>query len=875
MSGTSDRVTQGAAAGSLDDSVLESIPLDPTANVELSVCGFTELRCHGVSGPLPGTVLQFPEQMVIEVQGNAYSGFWRRWRLGGPGQDSSHDHLEAFCWGGLTSRAATQALWLALLPFSLVNLAHWMVLPYRKRPGVAAFTVIVLRVLALSFTLMLLLSGAEVCLDVGAWQCAARLSCRVRVLPLGLARLEGGDPGRHLATGAAALALVLALLFWLAGKAQDRPLPRDGHRPGLRSRLGPVRPPKPAVPLYGTSEIGPVGIKPVLGHRDFWADDRSSQWLRGLHTMAWCASLGAILSGILVESPHLGSPAALTGRVLLALNLAALAGVLFALVLPTRFGRGGTPAPGLVWLRLLVLAAGAALVASIVATWVLLPAPAKGDGAGTRLPLLQGVIGRLAVVQLIMLVLLAFCCGWLAAGARRARRAGAPAARAFAPGFRPMLFGMLPFSVSFLGWQLAMTASAGFGLLAARYFGVAVVKLVPAKSGPLQFLVPPIYQWTEAAALAALVGVSAVTLLVAVYIGLGPGRRIASDALKPKKSSYLAEVIRRAHAVARTTAFAQRIEWVTGILTVPALTTLALAAWAAYRWQAASNSQPWFPAKGWISHWPVAGAWITATGTGLLIALVYSAFRNQNVRRLIGILWDVSTFWPRANHPLTPACTAERSVPQLADRIRQLTRRPGDAVVLSGHSQGAILSAAAVLRLIHGTAPASVHLQRLALLTYGNPLRRLYARCFPAYFPQAVLEAVDQAVDGRWLNLWCRTDMIGSSLGDRPAPSAAPANSLEVVPAWRPASEPGLGQADVQMVPDPLTLGDDPRTGVRAPVCDHCGYIDRPEYPLAVEALRNCVRAPDAGSARSRPAGCALQLGGRFSHLSWRRVRRG
>ncbi len=56
--------------------------------------------------------------------------------LGGPQEDKpGKSRIEAFCWGGLTSRASWQALWLLLLPFSLVNIAHWMILPYRHKDG--------------------------------------------------------------------------------------------------------------------------------------------------------------------------------------------------------------------------------------------------------------------------------------------------------------------------------------------------------------------------------------------------------------------------------------------------------------------------------------------------------------------------------------------------------------------------------------------------------------------------------------------------------------------------------------------------------------------------------------------------------------------
>jgi hypothetical protein len=84
-----------------------------------------------------------------------------------------------------------------------------------------------------------------------------------------------------------------------------------------------------------------------------------------------------------------------------------------------------------------------------------------------------------------------------------------------------------------------------------------------------------------------------------------------------------------------------------------------------------------FAAPGLISAVASGGAWVVTAGTAALVLAAYFAFRNQSTRRVVGILWDVTTFWPRANHPLTPACSAQRAVLRLAqdkDRYRSLER---------------------------------------------------------------------------------------------------------------------------------------------------------------------------------------------------------
>ena len=129
------------------------------------------------------------------------------------------------------------------------------------------------------------------------------------------------------------------------------------------------------------------------------------------------------------------------------------------------------------------------------------------------------------------------------------------------------------------------------------------------------------------------------------------------------------------------------------------------------------------------------GSWvIAAIILGLIIGGIF-AYRTEPFRRHIGVLWDLGTFWPRAAHPFAPPCYSERAVPELARRITYLVER-GDAVLLTGHSHGSVLLAATVLQL-----PPQVG-DRVALLTHGSPLRRLYARLFPAYVDDAALHEI-------------------------------------------------------------------------------------------------------------------------------------
>ena len=77
-------------------------------------------------------------------------------------------------------------------------------------------------------------------------------------------------------------------------------------------------------------------------------------------------------------------------------------------------------------------------------------------------------------------------------------------------------------------------------------------------------------------------------------------------------------------------------------------------------------------------------------------------------------------------------------MPELLDRLRALTAAGDTRVVLVAHSQGTVIAAATLLQDDESTA------HRVALLTFGSPLRRLYARNFPAYFGTGALPRLRQ-----------------------------------------------------------------------------------------------------------------------------------
>ncbi|MER7889783.1 hypothetical protein ABTX15_08180 [Micromonospora sp. NPDC094482] len=211
---------------------------------------------------------------------------------------------------------------------------------------------------------------------------------------------------------------------------------------------------------------------------------------------------------------------------------------------------------------------------------------------------------------------------------------------------------------------------------------------------------------------------------------------------------------------------------------------------------------------------------------GVLLGLVVGgifAYRTAEFRRYVGVIWDLGTFWPRAAHPFAPPCYAERAVPELARRITHLVGQ-GNRVLLSGHSHGSVLLAATVLQL-----PDEVG-DRVALLTYGSPLRRLYAHLFPAYINDEVLREVGRRVDWRWINIWRDTDQIGGWI-------FSPHRNGEPAPADDPAAQVDRRQIDPSDVMVP------PGESVPPPILGHWPCESEDRFLAMVRELVRRLRA--------------------------------
>ena len=262
----------------------------------------------------------------------------------------------------------------------------------------------------------------------------------------------------------------------------------------------------------------------------------------------------------------------------------------------------------------------------------------------------------------------------------------------------------------------------------ASYDGAGVELLVAERPVTLSFadppqrplIVPQVLTWTPLIQLIWIVLLAGLTALAVVIFWRTAGKAIESyhfpsDADTPPASRG---DIRKRRVRA---ALAHRAEVLTDL--IGALTTLL---GLLLLIGAASGRPPW-QLLPFLRPFTTLSLY-AAVGSSLLLVLLGSYLRrSESTRKAVGVLWDLTTFWPRAAHPLAPPCYAERVVPELTTRIRWALGKQA-LVVFSGHSQGSLIAVAVASRL------EDEELKNLRLITYGSQIRALYGRVFPAVF---------------------------------------------------------------------------------------------------------------------------------------------
>lgn len=731
----------------------------------------TELRVHGVSGTPPEVLVG--ATTVEQVAGDDLVRFVRP--SPAPSRPGDDPLVEGMSWGRLTSGPAVQAVWLLLLPLGLVNLAFWAGEdPARERLHA------LVRLLALTVTAVLTVSVTHMAVDLLAWQCRGQECGSVAGA---VAFADGWSAGRRVVVAALVPVLALGVLTLVS------------RRVSLRYE---------AVGTTGAPRTSDDVRHPMLDSIWMWRGEALGRRLRTVHL----ATGWAVVAAVLVLVPERLSAPGVAALVLAAVVLVVCA-VLVAVPLPwTTWSAGSLRGEG---------AAGAGLQLGALGAIGLAAAGAWGDGrtwSGTSLPGLPLLVDLLVAVQTVLLLLLfgALLTGPVPDGTHD-DRAGRD--------------GLLRRALGRVGPALLASSGVMLGYAYSSAASARVAGLLRGTSGEIELAGLRIFDWGAAGFVAFVVLVLLSAVLIGGKVVAGRRRLITEilaeyrpDGAPPKLTVAQYRAWRGDHRVRRIALprAMSELAQVGNILTFLAAGAVAGLAVAVL---ASASTVTSLVGRTFLVAPPAAlvslGSWVvTGAGAGL-VALAVAGWRSEVWRRRLGIAWDVVAFWPRAAHPLAPPSYCERAVPQLVARTRYLARDGSreHGVVLSGHSQGSVICVAVVQQL-WAVDPAT-GLDRVGLLTHGSPLGRAYEAVFPHHFGAARLRGLDQRLAKRWINLFRRTDPIGSSL------------------------RRVLGERRDRVVSDPEGLEMDEELAAYPPVRGHCGYDRSPEYEAALERLAEQV----------------------------------
>lgn len=658
-----------------------------------------ELRIHGVGGTPPADMLDDPHP--VQVSGDRTAGVMR---------SSNNESVEAYSWGGLTGRSQLRALWLLVLPFALVNLAGWMT-ANRERTLHQALV----QLAGLAITALYVLFAAAITMDFVAFQCAGKTGCASASWPLIGKGEIAGSPGQRAVVGAIGPVLLIVALAVLTRRTR-----RSYEHWNQSGKL----------PTSGRAD------DPGLSNPNFWDGRAYMAGLARVHHFTGLALVALLLSTTTASTTDSTFAPALTFWIVVVL-LAACGMAFFR-----RFRR-------LIPWRLLPLAGVLFVVAAGVAAWVEPQTSPPGRPPSGMLP---GMLPAFAVVLLVLwasvLGLLLFVrgdknrpCTWR----QRLRER------------------ITPFAVCVLAATLAPAFLAGTALSVARLLGTASVSQ-PNRNGA-EILYPQAYELLARS----LVVLIVLAVVIALFAGLIAWCKTGKEELACLVTAWQ-EADSSAYSAMRDQAWMRRVraalripkaslaaaEWM--IWTLAVVITAGFLTYARYwteAWLAAADKNEPPVVEVDVIPLPPLGfsVWTLYLLLGVLLIVLWQGLRNPSTRRRIAIAWDVVTFWPRAYHPLSPPSYAERAVPEMRTRVKRIWDA-GGSVVLLAHSQGCVLAAAAVAGLPDGYG------EDLSVVSYGNPIRRLYARHFPSYINDELFDTLDGKA-GCWHNFHRDTDYVG------------------------------------------------------------------------------------------------------------------
>lgn len=721
-----------------------------------------EIRTHGVSGTpidqiLADPVGPLPPGDLVDVPGPLGPG--RRFvrRVDGARKDvpvaggSDSRYAWAYSWGRLTSGGFVKSLWVVLIPFALVNMAYAMISDNRRlhparHPDSPMFTRgcrALVHLLGVALTVLFTLQITYVIVDSVGYRCIAASGGTC------LEHVPYVDSLRDHPTTISVLAVTLVLVVLTVGGLITRFSATDSE--------GTLR---EIVEQSGASPAPEPG-DPAMATADFVDGNIAAPVLRIVHGIAAPTAVVTLL--LAMRPADTGAwrwiaPVAVFG--VLASTIAAI-----DLCGPIRVTRWFRDHPR-VHTRFSVigwaLMAGAHAGAIVVAATVL---PSSFDGSVTTAPAVTLLPGGWSPIE-VTIVVAATLCLLLAAALWEPSRTLDAQTRNYPKTYRPWLRGFTPAVAS----GLAVIIGSGFGVGASRTFNALANKDIggadPMPTRTSYDIIST--QWGLLGLLGATALVVGTLLLLAASFGPShPAFRLNPppdlDARNRRWQRWRTGLRYRVATLNRFT------QYLLAAFLIAGIGCAAAGVWAATT-DPSTHGRPGAPARPSAPEWPGAPLWLSehwlrATGTWILIALVVGlafvirqAIANPDgMGRTLGVLWDVSSFWPREGHPVVPPPYAPTAVADIVDRVGEIREAsPGVKIVLCGHSQGSLIMYAAALQLRRRGAT-----DNLSLLTYGSQLQWLYGRAFPAFLNFGSHRELSESLEQRWINLIRFTDPVG------------------------------------------------------------------------------------------------------------------
>lgn len=800
---------------------------------------WVELRVHGVSGTPPEALLGRPH--VRQVAGDAFSRFFRV--VDGRGEPIHADDghvVEGYHWGQFTSGSWRAGLWLILVPFGLINAAQFM-LPGFRDPQSKAFHGVcgaLLRLLAMLLTCLMTFTSAFVLIDLIGWRWAARARM-----------LKSFEPSTVLTAAVVLSALALVVLFLLG-----RGFGMTGH---------------PHTTALDEDTKTPLALE------SFYRGDADASTLRRLHLVAGLSLIAIMATVVLDRDAWTTRP--VIGVLAFCLLLATAVVVTFlgdpegsvSVDMPSAMAGVRDTWHHLVRLSSLGLVAAAVLL--VAASAIAMKDVTKPlDGTG-RIDTFDGISNLLMFVGVIALVALFFAAVGLAWTTRSDNRDPQ------APGhfFSRYAWGMTGYLVASVSVFVGVGLSAAVATAVSTSLNLDIAETVDETGATLRTRVgttPMLDRVAYAWGLTALLLVAIAVLTIGHFL---------------MKRAYFASVARAMHGQPESATSElppgwipriARALWIARLKTrLPALFWLFAAfgvllsvvvAWEVGPCGGGEDpalcksapgmldmiSQPRLSGNG--DFLTIFGAWTLLGLAAGMVALGRGAVKTQASRRGVNVIWDVISFWPHAVHPFVPRPYSQRTVVDLRDRIRWHLSTVGETgverpVVVCGHSQGSLISFAALLLLTQNER------DRVALVTFGSQLRLIFPRAFPAFVNLETIAQLYDSLDGAWINLYRATD-----------PLAGPVLSWDHTPdGVNPMSQhfPDLGQgrrsdsydsatrrrisgADWRVI-DPTPYDPELQTGAVVKLLGHSDFWNDPDWSKALRTVAG-VRpsSPDTGT---------------------------